>query len=106
MKLTNHTALIKVGQATRFGPNWPGHRCGAKTRAGGACKNPAVKNRNRCELHGGLSTGPMSEVGKRQIVDAHLKHGRRSRAHVERIKAINADLRRVLNAMRRQGFIT
>ena len=32
-------------------------RCGAKTRAGGHCQCPAVRNRNRCRLHGGRSTG-------------------------------------------------
>lgn len=32
-------------------------RCGAKTRAGGACQSPAIRNRKRCRLHGGCSTG-------------------------------------------------
>lgn len=32
-------------------------RCGAKTRAGTACQCPAIRNRARCRLHGGLSTG-------------------------------------------------
>ena len=32
-------------------------RCGAKTRAGGACQWPAIRSRKRCRLHGGRSTG-------------------------------------------------
>jgi hypothetical protein len=32
-------------------------RCGAKTRAGGACECPAVRDRKRCRLHGGRSPG-------------------------------------------------
>ncbi|MFZ1884142.1 MAG: HGGxSTG domain-containing protein, partial [Rhodoplanes sp.] len=32
-------------------------RCGAKTRAGGACQCPAMRGRKRCRLHGGLSPG-------------------------------------------------
>ncbi|MFO1099214.1 MAG: HGGxSTG domain-containing protein [Xanthobacteraceae bacterium] len=32
-------------------------RCGAKTRAGGACRCPALRGRKRCRLHGGLSPG-------------------------------------------------
>jgi hypothetical protein len=32
-------------------------RCGAKTRAGGACQCPAVRDRRRCRLHGGRSPG-------------------------------------------------
>jgi hypothetical protein len=32
-------------------------RCGARTRAGGACQCPAIRDRKRCRLHGGYSTG-------------------------------------------------
>ena len=32
-------------------------RCGAKTRAGGACQCPAIRDRKRCRLHGGRSPG-------------------------------------------------
>lgn len=29
--------------------------CGAKTRAGGRCKNQPVRGKKRCRMHGGLS---------------------------------------------------
>ena len=32
-------------------------RCGAKTRAVGACQCPAIRDRKRCRLHGGRSPG-------------------------------------------------
>jgi hypothetical protein len=32
-------------------------RCGAKTRAGTPCQCPAIRNRRRCRIHGGLSPG-------------------------------------------------
>ena len=32
-------------------------RCGARTRAGGACQCPAIRGRKRCRLHGGRSPG-------------------------------------------------
>ena len=32
-------------------------RCGAKTRAGGDCQCPAIRDRKRCRLHGGHSPG-------------------------------------------------
>jgi hypothetical protein len=32
-------------------------RCGARTRAGTPCQSPAVRDRKRCRLHGGLSPG-------------------------------------------------
>jgi len=102
---TNHTALIEAGHATRFGPDWPGRRCGAKTRDGGMCQNPAIGGRTRCKLHGGRSTGPRTPEGKARSIAAHTKHGRRSRAHVERVKAIHAELRRITYGLRRDGFI-
>lgn len=37
-------------------------RCGAKTRAGTPCQCPAMRERKRCRIHGGLSRGaPKSE---------------------------------------------
>lgn len=44
--------------------------CGAKTRAGGECKAPAMGN-GRCRVHGGKSTGPRDQAGNTNAV----KHG-------------------------------
>jgi hypothetical protein len=101
----NHTALIKSGYVTRFGPDWPGQRCFAKTRRGTPCQNPAIGDRTRCKLHGGLSTGPKSIEGKARVVAANTRHGRRSKAHVEKVKAINAELRRITYELKRDGLI-
>ena len=105
MNQANHAALTEAGLATRFGADWPGRRCLAKTRAGGACQNPAIKDRSRCKLHGGLSTGPQTAEGNARSIAAHTKHGRRSKAHVERVKAINAELRRITYEPKRGGWI-
>lgn len=38
-------------------------RCGAKTRQGTACQSPAVRDRNRCRMHGGTNNGaPIGNV--------------------------------------------
>jgi hypothetical protein len=102
---TAHVVLTESGLATRFGPDWPGRRCGAKTRQGTPCQNPAIKKRARCKLHGGLSTGPRTPEGKAGVAAAHTKHGRRSKAHVETLKFINAELRRIRHELKRDGFI-
>jgi hypothetical protein len=52
-------------------------RCGAKTRAGCACRQPAMKN-GRCRLHGGKSTGARTAEGQRRARTARLIHGRRT----------------------------
>jgi len=101
----NHAELIEAGKATRFGPGWPGRRCGAKTRPGGACQNPAIGSRTRCKLHGGESTEPRTPEGKARTIAAHTKHGWRSRAHVAKVKAINAEIRRITYKLKLDGLI-
>ncbi len=54
-------------------------RCGAQTRAGCACRQPAMQN-GRCRLHGGKSTGARTADGQRRARTARLVHGRRSAA--------------------------
>ena len=52
-------------------------RCRAKTRRGSPCQAPAVWNKvndrpinGRCKLHGGLSTGPKTDEGRRRSAQA------------------------------------
>ena len=105
LTLVNLEKFIEAGKDTRFGANWPGLRCLAKTRRGTACQNPAIRGPDRCRLHGGCSTGPKTPAGKARTIAAHWKHGLRSKAHTERIRQINIRLRRVLNEMRMEGLI-
>ena len=49
-------------------------RCGAQTRAGECCRQPAMKN-GRCRMHGGLSTGPRSAEGRARCAAARRIHG-------------------------------
>jgi hypothetical protein len=48
-------------------------RCGARTRQGGQCQAKVVKGKNRCRLHGGLSTGPKTAQGKARIIKSNRK---------------------------------
>jgi len=86
-------------------------RCGARTRSGGCCRQPAMRN-GRCRMHGGLSTGPRTEAGLTRSRHARWKHGfcsaetrelRRTVAHTCRALAATtrlarAELRRRRNA--------
>lgn len=36
-------AFFAAGKDWELGPDWPGMRCGAKTRKGTPCQNPAMK---------------------------------------------------------------
>lgn len=44
-----------------------GLTCGAKSRAGTPCKLTSLYSNGRCKFHGGLSTGPTTDVGKRRV---------------------------------------
>lgn len=54
-------------------------RCGATTRRQTACQCPALRNRRRCRLHGGKSTGPRTPDGRERSRRANWKHGTYSR---------------------------
>ena len=65
--------------------------CGAKTRAGGKCKQPAMKN-GRCRLHGGKSLSG--------IQHGRYKHGRYTRKAIEERRQLNCLLREVAALLR------
>jgi hypothetical protein len=44
---------FQTGNKWRFGPDWPGQRCGAKTSKGTPCQRPSKLPVGRCRHHGG-----------------------------------------------------
>ena len=51
-------------------------RCQAKSkRTGLQCRAPAMAGKSVCYRHGGASTGPRTEAGRRKIAAANLQHG-------------------------------
>jgi hypothetical protein len=57
-------------------------RCGARCRDGSPCQAPTVWNKGldrpvngRCRMHGGLSTGPNTEEGRRRIAESNRSRG-------------------------------
>ena len=102
----------KIGSATRFGQDWSGERCGARTKAGTPCQRPAVKQTGRCTRHGGKSTGPRTEEGRARIAAAQTTHGRltkekraeaRQRAQVGR--EIRAELKEIERWAMSEGLL-
>jgi len=47
--------------------------CGARTRKGTPCKALSEPGRTRCRFHGGLSTGPKTEEGRKRIAEAQRR---------------------------------
>jgi len=69
-------------------------RCGACTRAGAACRQPAMKN-GRCRFHGGKSTGPRTADGLARSRAARRTHGAYSAEIIELRQAAAGHARRV-----------
>ncbi|MFN0005679.1 MAG: HGGxSTG domain-containing protein [Burkholderiaceae bacterium] len=44
------------------------------------CAGPAIKGKNKCKFHGGLSVGPKSELGRQICFAAKTVHGKDTRA--------------------------
>ena len=70
---------VTIGVQTRFGPNWPGIRCLAKTRRGTACQRAAYKHNGRCKLHLAYPPGARTQEGVQRISDANIRHGRQTK---------------------------
>ena len=72
-------------------------RCGAKTRKGHPCTQPAMPN-GRCRLHGGKSTGPRTREGLERMRQSKIKHGcytKEMRAATQYLKTFRATLARL-----------
>ena len=103
---------LTIGVHTRFGPNWPGKRCLAKTRRGAECQRPAHKLNGRCGLHGGLSTGARTPEGLKRISEANLKHGMMTKdklatqRHLAAVsRSLRAEIKRIESALIDAGLM-
>ncbi len=77
-------------------------RCTAMSkRSGEQCKKPALKSSRtqKCDFHGGRSTGPRTEAGKARIAAAHTVHGRETREQRAERSAASARISRLEDAM-------
>ena len=96
------TATPRTGPLRNGNPRGNPHaapRCGARTRAGDPCRQPALAN-GRCRLHGGKSTGPRTGAGKAASRAAHTKHGFFSEEGIAFRHAVRALLARARQALR------
>lgn len=103
---------VSIGLETRFGPNWPGKRCGARTKTGGECQRPAVKKTGRCTRHGGKSTGPRTQAGRDKIAARHTTHGRYSKEkrqaaqkRAETGRKIRTEIKQIENKLIQEGLL-
>ncbi len=84
-------------------------RCTAQSsRTGHQCGRPALKTSKtqKCQFHGGRSTGPKTEEGKARIAALHTVHGQETRAKRAERSAASARLSRLEDAAHLLGMMT
>ena len=91
---------ISIAHRTRFGVNWPGKRCLAKTRRGTPCQKPAITGKGRCQLHGGRSTGPKTAEGLKRLAELNTVHGQRTKERRAEAKALAQANREIWSQLR------
>ena len=102
-----HEAFFEAGKGWELGPNWLGVRCGAKTRQGTPCQNPAMKGKARCRNHGGKSTGARTAAGRAKLSALHWKHGRctkAAKAEAKRRAQIGLEIRAELRDIEQEAI--
>ena len=83
-------------------------RCTARSkRTGEQCKKPALRasRTEKCEFHGGRSSGPLSEEGKASSAAANLRTGEYSKAAIDKADRSRALLRVLEDAAHVLGLV-
>ncbi|WP_425544816.1 HGGxSTG domain-containing protein [Erythrobacter ramosus] len=70
-------------------------RCGAKTRSGTPCRSPAVREKERCRMHGGAK-GSGAPIGNQNALTNELY----TREAIARRRAFNQMLREMHEHLR------
>ena len=78
-----------------FGQDTPAPRCQAKSkRSQEQCKKAAIRDKDKCRMHGGVSTGPRTAEGRNRCAAAKTVHG----CDTRKIREIRAVKFREMNA--------
>jgi hypothetical protein len=83
--------------ARNTGPMLASPRCGAKTRASGSCRSPALRGKRRCRMHGG-APGSGAQKGNQNARRHGLFTGE-AIAERRQIQALLGEARKLLQGM-------
>jgi len=73
-------------------------QCKARSkRTGLQCKAPAMKGKLVCRTHGGKSTGPKTEQGRKRCAEAKTVHGNETRAKRAERSRMSAELHQLVD---------
>ena len=63
-----------------------------------------MKDKARCRIHGGLSTGPRTKDGKEKVRQSVLKHGQYTKEAIENRQRIVREIADIEAWARARGF--
>ena len=92
------TPRLLSGEEWRFGPDWPGRRCGAKTRRGTLCQKPALRGNARCQIHGGRGGAPSGPA------NGNYKTGEYTKERIAHNRETSAKLRALYRLGKSIGY--
>ena len=91
---SNDCNNVIEGMLTTAGGKIVCRRCSAMSkRTKLQCGGPAIKGKTKCKFHGGLSTGPNSELGRQICSAAKTIHGKDTRVAREKHRLIAMKIR-------------
>ena len=100
--------LKKEDYLTSAGGRIVCRRCTARSkRTGQQCGKPALRTSRaqKCQLHGGRSSGPLSEEGKARSAAANFRTGEYTKAEIDKNDRSRALLRVVEDAAHVLGLV-
>ena len=98
--------MDKEQTITLFG-NRQAQRCHAMNRNGNQCRNAVARGgASVCRYHGGLSTGPKTEAGRKRCAEARTIHGKETRQIRQKRRELSRELYALEIQGRKLGLIT
>ena len=81
-------------------------RCKATSkRTHQRCRQPACRGKTVCKYHGGKSTGPKTEAGRKRCAEARTVHGRETRAIRRHSSQKSREMRVLMRVAKEHGLI-
>lgn len=81
-------------------------QCSATSkRTKNRCGSPAMRGKKVCRMHGGKSTGPKTEAGRKRCAEAKTIHGKETRQIRQKRSGLSRELYELEMVGRRLGLI-
>ena len=89
-----------------FGQDTPAPRCQAKSKRSKAqCRKAAIRGKQVCRVHGGVSTGPRTSEGRKRCAAAKTVHGWETRELRKNRAEKFREMKSLISALKIEKFV-